>query len=441
MADSIRPMHVPHEQLRTEAPKQKKHSDKYVTAIVGGEAQVDMSFTTPVLQKSADHFKVGIDELTVNLGNLSLLEYGEGEVLFRVIRRGYQIQNAATGGIGEVHNVAFANSIITPFLMPNGPTAATINKWRDACEFKVTRPYNTLVEVFERFRQVSTGINEYYKEHGFQNAAQVGGNPNLWAMPAVAAAQPICFFSTTFNGTVRFSGSKLFWANFVIHIPLQKYREIFFRDANREFISTHPISGVINNNLLFPPYETTPGDAAAVPPVLPTIGNITLDPVFDQGTIVTDDDLHQFRAINYEGTGNLFVSLDRRVTLEVGCSLPLKNSPMIDHGVEAPDFVLGRYMMHIPYEMNVRPETAASSNAGIPDIRVRGVGTRTMQGPRDRVVYHHLQPQQKIQLMRLRLWARVRSYDTGTKKWSMKTIVCPVQNEDYWHIRLHFIEK
>ena len=35
--------------------------------------------------------------------------------------------------------------------------------------------------------------------------------------------------------------------------------------------------------------------------------------------------------------------LDRRVALEVGCSLPIKNSPMFDHGNEAPDFVLGRF--------------------------------------------------------------------------------------------------
>ena len=46
---------------------------------------MDMSFRNPLLPKSADHFKVGIDELTVNLGNLSMLEYGTNDVLFRVL--------------------------------------------------------------------------------------------------------------------------------------------------------------------------------------------------------------------------------------------------------------------------------------------------------------------------------------------------------------------
>ena len=53
------PYHKPHEQLRTEPPKQKDHSDKYITAMVSGESNVDMSFRAPVLSKSSDYFKVG----------------------------------------------------------------------------------------------------------------------------------------------------------------------------------------------------------------------------------------------------------------------------------------------------------------------------------------------------------------------------------------------
>ena len=83
MAHMIQPHPQAQEQLRTEAPSQKEHSDKYVSAFVSGDAAVDMSFRNPVLAKSADHFKVGIDELTVNLGNLSMLEYGVNQVMFR----------------------------------------------------------------------------------------------------------------------------------------------------------------------------------------------------------------------------------------------------------------------------------------------------------------------------------------------------------------------
>ena len=86
----MQPAHRAHDQLRTEAPSQKDHTDKYVSTFVSGSNTVDLSFTNPVLPKSADHFKVGIDDLTLNLNNLSLLESVEGEVLFRILRRGYR---------------------------------------------------------------------------------------------------------------------------------------------------------------------------------------------------------------------------------------------------------------------------------------------------------------------------------------------------------------
>ena len=90
-------------------------------------------------------------------------------------------------------------------------------------------------------------------------------------------------------------------------------------------------------------------------------------------------------------------------------------------------------MMHEPYTMS-RVGDAVT-------VTVPYVGTVGMQGPKDRIVYHHLNPQQKIQTLRLRLWARVRTYNTTEKTWGMKTIMCPVQGSDYWHIRLHFIPK
>jgi len=56
-------------------------------------------------------------------------------------------------------------------------------------------------------------------------------------------------------------------------------------------------------------------------------------------------------------------------------------------------------------------------------------------------VFHHLLPQQKITTLRLKLWARVRTFSETSGKWGMQTIVCPVHDSDYWHIRLHFVSK
>lgn len=95
MAHQVQPQHKPHDQLRTEAPIQKAHDDKYVSCFTSGSGTVDITFRNPVLQKSADYFKVGIDELTVNLGNLSMLEAGPNEVLFVIRRAGRYTEQSA----------------------------------------------------------------------------------------------------------------------------------------------------------------------------------------------------------------------------------------------------------------------------------------------------------------------------------------------------------
>ena len=435
MATHVVPTHRPHEQLRMEAPKQRDHTDKYVSTFVSGDSDVDMSFRNPVLPKSADHFKVGIDDFTANLSSLSMLEYGVDDVLFRVIRRGYQADlTAAAGGVAEV-------TLAEPYFQMHDGPAGNLNVWRDAFSFKVDKAYNTMLEVADRCTQIATAVGSYIRQEGLVNIAEdLGANPpvqedNRWTLEFLDAnnatltadqrrdANTLEHFrmNITANGQLRFSGNKIFWANFAIQVPLEKYRQILFRSATKQYISVHPGTG----------------SEIAVPYVhgAATITVPTLDPVWD-GAYDPADQL----GLEFVAEGNLLSTLDRRVTLEVGCSLPLKNSPMVDHGEEAPDFVLGRFMFHQPYTMKSFAPGGISGNP-TPEILVPGLGARTLQGPRDRIVYHHLQAQQKIQILRLKLWARVRTYNAGTKKWGMKTIVCPVQDIDYWHIRLHFIEK
>ena len=397
----IMPEHRPHEQLRTEAPTQKPHSDKYVSAFVSGESQVDMTFQNPVLPKSADHYKVGIDELTVNLGNLSMLEYGVDDVLFRVLRRG---NNAA-----ETH----AN-----FRMIDGPIGS-LEEWRDAFEFKIDRAFLTMHEIVQRCIEVATSVGTFIREQGLLNQAQ-GAAADFWTLPWVAgAADDVEHFriGLTTNGQLKFSGNRIFWANFTIEVPAIKYRHILFKDVRKQYISLHPGTG----NEIAAPYAHNI--------LAGTLTAADLNPVWDYAY----GDPRITTAVQFVCDGNLLNTLDRRVTLEVGSSLPLKNSPLVDHGQESPDFVLGRYMFHQPYAMTNGFQT--------PEITVPQLGTISVQGPRDRVVFHHLMAQQKIQTLRLKLWARVRTFDVLTEKWGMKTIVCPVEAIDYWHVRLHFVEK
>ena len=419
--DQVLPTHKPHEQLRTEAPSQKDHTDKYVSCFVSGENNVDMSFTNPILSKSSDHFKVGIDELTCNLNNLSLLEYVEGEVFFRILRRGYR--RIADNLFPEVQNgpsISGGNL----YQLRDGPVG-TLDQYRDSVEFKIDRPYLTMMEVIERCKEIATSIDTFIRL-GLVNVPANGGNPaiNLYMGPIAAAAaanQTFLQIALTPNGQLKFSGNKTFWANFTIQVPVEKYRQILFKNPDKEFISLHPVTGAIIDVPYIsgggngPNYDFTPAE---------------MNPVYDGGHLPLPG-----YGVQYAASGNMLNMLDRRVTLEVGCSLPIKNSPLIDHNEETPDYVLGRYMFHQPYTL------VGAGIGGTPDLHIPGLGTRQMQGPRDRVCYHHLQPQQRIQNVRIRLWARVRTYDTSTKKWGMKTVECPVEDGDYWHLKLHFVEK
>ena len=45
------------------------------------------------------------------------------------------------------------------------------------------------------------------------------------------------------RGFLVVRGRASFWANFVINVPLAKYRSILFDDVDLEFLSLHPESG------------------------------------------------------------------------------------------------------------------------------------------------------------------------------------------------------
>jgi len=421
MAHKIQPQHRPHEQLRTEAPAQKKHTDKYVSAYVSSESYVDMSFSNPLLQDSADHFRVGIDELTVNLAHLSMLEYDSGtNVLFRIRRLGH------FGNAGSVPP-QLADAAVQLQANAGLPTPLLAN----ALEFKISRQYNTLAEIMERAKEICRALGTYILSAGLVNPDEDDYDPaNLatyqkWNVPITSAQADeadvldyLDVFITT-GGLLKFRGNKVFWSNFVIEIPEAKYRYLLLGDSTKRYISVHPGTGAIV-------LQYTDG----VGTVVPFANWAAIDTAaWNNDANLTDD----FRY--FTGAMNIVNSLDRRVALEVGCSLPIKNSPMIDHGTEAPDFVLGRF------PLGERVKGGANVNDGHLTLIVDGIGAKQLQGPKDRVCYHHLGPQQKIQMLRLRLWARVRTYDVVNDKWGMKTIQMPAHGSDFWHVKLHFLSK
>ena len=146
---------------------------------------------------------------------------------------------------------------------------------------------------------------------------------------------------------------------------------------------------------------------------------------------------HTFLATNC-----LLSSLDRRVSIELGASLPMLNSPMVDHNQETPDFVLGRWMFPRNAESIITGGSGLTGTSNTVSITQKDVmGVLTLQGAKDRVLYHTLRPQAKLQTVRLRLFARVRTYNEALDTWAMKTFAVPTNKTDWWHARLHFVSK
>ena len=124
--------------------------------------------------------------------------------------------------------------------------------------------------------------------------------------------------------------------------------------------------------------------------------------------------------------------------MEMGCSLPVKNSPMVDHQKETPDFVLGRWILKPNLLMQ------SEQNNTVTEVRRFTTAVSTTvehQRPNDRIVYHELLPQQKLQVLRVRLFARVRQFSDRDDSWTMRVIEMPTKRTDWWHARLHFVSK
>ena len=417
MAHAIRPYAEPRQQLRTEAPRQRPHDDKFVSVFQSGDASVDLTFRDPILDQSADHFSVGVDELSVSLGSLSMLEFDaiNPGVVLRVKLRGVD-------GATDYGNVDGARD----WLMPDGPIG-NVEQWRRGFRFSVDKAYTNLNQILKRFDEISSAVNDYIKDVGLLNPAPLVAGPYYTAAYVFDAGAGVHHLQIMLNsnGSIEIAGTRTFWANFVIEVPESKYQQIFFGTA-KQYVSLHPTTGAINAN----PYTiVAPG----------RLQTNAFAPVVDAGGI----QLIQSQAYNfdhqmehkYAGAANIMNTLDRRVTIEVSCSLPIKNSPMVDHGREAPDFALARFMFHRAYTLET------SDVARTLRLQTHDLGAKMLQGPRDRVVFHHLRPQQKIQTLRLRLWARVKTYDAINNKWGMKTIICPMSNSDFWHARLHFVHR
>ena len=403
---------------------------RFVSVFADSTPDVDITFMVPFLQRPTDHYLVGVDDLTISLSALGLLddqETGENAVILKVLRR---------------RRVGGSNN-------PMGPVVPG--------EFLLAGDELQQIAAFQQ-RSVILSVNEFIIElnrFGARISAHIeegiSENDNIWTSPAAPDASTngkhLGFYLTP-DGRLAIIGSKIFWSQFLFHIPNRKYQRILGID--KEFLSLSATKGYEMGD---PNSSKDFAKAAAIVKTIvggaerwtmsefdPTVDGInTLRTAWKDSVngALWKDQSHIWLSSNC-----LLSSLDRRVSIELGASLPMLNSPMVEFGSETPDFVLGRWMFPRNAESTIRG--GSSDHGTVPQVSITqkdNMGVITLQGAKDRVLYHTLRPQSKIQTVRLRLFARVRTYDEVNDSWGMKTMAVPTNVTDWWHARLHFVSK
>ena len=403
-----------------------KSDSRFVSVFADSTPDVDITFMVPFLQRPTDHYMCGVDDLTISLSALGILddtERGDDAIILKVIRRR---RNANADG--PLQNVALDQF--------DDPTLGENAIFKQGVDTTILSLNEFIIELNRFGARIDAHI---VKTGGLAGAEYIWTSPGT---AALAGSKHLGFYLTP-DGRLAIIGSKLFWSQFLLHIPNRKYQRIL--GINKEFLSLSASEG----------YEMGVSRSVQAFARLPALtltanGNYNLND-FNNG----DDDVAQLiidwqpastlwkdQAHIYICRNCLLSSLDRRVSIELGASLPMLNSPMVDHNQETPDFVLGRWMFPRNAESTITGGSSIHGTNPLVQITQKDVmGVITLQGAKDRVLYHTLRPQAKIQTVRLRLFARVRTYDAALDRWSMKTLAVPTNKTDWWHARLHFVSK
>ena len=410
----------------------KRGSDsRFVSVFADSTPDVDITFMVPFLQRPTDHYIVGVDNLTISLSALGLLddEKDPKNIIMQVLRR--QAQDG-----GNVVNAAVDRN---PAYFQFGTPSDDMFKFRGNSQGVIL----SLNEFMMQLDNFGSRVSEFI-EAGV-TAGTDGSQPDafIWSYPGAGAntnAKHLGFYLTP-DGRLAIIGSYVFWSQCLIRFPNKKYREII--GVTNEFLSLTTLGvemGLHTNN--------TEALKAQAIEVLAN-GNWTMHDFGDAENVNTlattwagNANLWKNLSHTFLATNCLLSSLDRRVSIELGASLPMLNSPMVDHNMETPDFVLGRWMFPRNAESIITGGSGLTGTSNSVSIAQKDVmGVITLQGAKDRILYHTLRPQAKLQTVRLRLFARVRTYNEALNTWAMKTFAVPTNKTDWWHARLHFISK
>ena len=457
----------------------KQSESKYVTCFADSRPDVDITFRDVLLTRPTDHYLVGIDNFSMTNTSLSMIEpmVGNNSALIRVVKRlglgnnPYDpAANLQPGAAGDVQTSAGAlDTVFVAVGATNVRNLADIYVTDAGFKFEISSQEIILSvqQLMHRLAELSSDVNRYMK------VGTLGGDYAFGGYTANADDIEHLKFECGTDGRVRVVGTAAFWSCFCIEIPAIQNQFGFFGarttvpavdfSGSRRFLTLNPQSAAptftkyqVNLTKLSDPLRKDYAAGAAGTANFEArrlvvnahnsrtvLGNATkvyataeADAAYAaRATFNIHSGTSAYTEFSYTFNASVFSSLERRVALEVGCSLPVKNSPMVDHQKESPDFVLARWIWRTD------PRIESNDMGGSRRYHSNMPACTEYQGAQDRINYHELQPQSKIQTLRIKLFARLRTFNTTNETFGMRVIELPTTLTDWWHVRLHFMSK
>ena len=380
-----------------------------------------------------------------------MLDLEDGDVLRigRKLKRGNAHVTVAVNAQGVTTTplaTSLTNAGVVQTLVYADTEAATAVNLRITSGKSNGQPFHNVQQFLQALRQLANNVNQIMKT----TLAHVGaGDYNVGFAPHANDDDHQLEFELRPDGKLEVIGTRSFWANFFFRIEKGKYQRTF--DGAIAERPQHDGTDLNPKKVMFIGARPMTGERYVVALEGTVVPRAAETAFYGQGALnaaLANADIALFRAganaaaigrrnekVRLLLGGNLWSTLDRRIALEMGCSLPIQNSPMIDHQQENPDFVLGRWMYN--------PRATQTYDTGGENGRTQLMCPSVVeyQNSTDRVCYHALMPQEKVQTLRLKMFMRIRAYDEKTDTFSMKVLQCPTSATDWWHARLHFVSK
>ena len=418
-------------------PVLKAADSRYVSLFSDASNNSDITVSDGhkgLLPKSTKLYEVGIDNLTLSMNGLSMLTPSATEpiILEILALRMFAGQNA--GGFAQ--NAVVANWAAFPAGFRLGTQVAAFGAYRDY-QLLDSDIFTTVAQFMDRLDTIAERISEKI------NAGFAAGNHFEFdpVLPFPVPAEKHLEFRLHNSGRLQIRGSRTFWSYFCIHMPNPHYRSIFLgpyfnHNQNQRIISVNPRTGALfdyDARMTFAilgngAEVALTNDWAFLDPAL----NLAFEAQVSNNPALVASSTYGATILALMLHGNLYSSLDERVCIEVGTSLPLTHSSLIEDNREKPDYSIGRFMFDSGLRINY--------SFGDESHEVHGPSTYELMNADKRVLYHRLMPQEKVSVLRIHMYIRRRVYDVAKNLWTMRVDPLPTISTDWWHCRLHFRE-